>query len=133
MLIPKWPYYSTEEIDNVKKILSSGKVNYHTGTEGKSFEKEFASFTNTKYALALANGSLALSASYLAIGLKKGDEIITTPRTFIATASSSVLIGAKPIFADIDINSGCITAKTIEPLITRKTKAISVVHLGGWP
>ena len=133
MLFPQWPYYSEEEIEKVKEILSSGRVNYWTGKEGRSFEDEFASETDTKHALAMANGSLALSASYLSIGLGKGDEIITTPRTFIATASSAALLGAKPIIADVDIDSGCITTKTIEPLITKKTKAISVVHLGGWP
>ena len=65
--------------------------------------------------------------------LGRGDELITTPRTFIATATSAVLLGAKPIFADVDPNSGSITAATIAPLITSRTKAIAVVHLGGWP
>ena len=83
-------------------------------------------------AIAMANGSLALSAAYLAVGMGQGDELITTPRTFIATASSAVLLGAKPIFADVDPNSGAITAATIAPLITPRTKAIAVV-LGGWP
>ena len=81
----------------------------------------------------MANGSLALSSAYLSIGLGVGDELITTPRTFIATASSAVLLGATPVFADVDRDSGCITAQTIESLITSRTKAISVVHLGGWP
>ena len=81
----------------------------------------------------MANGSLALSSAYLAVGLGQGDELITTPRSFVATASSAVLLGAKPIFADVDSNSGAITAETIAPLITPRTKAISVVHLGGWP
>lgn len=81
----------------------------------------------------MANGSLALSAAYLAVGLGQGDELITTPRTFIATASSAVLLGAKPKFADVDIDSGSITPATIAPLITPRTKAITVVHLGGWP
>ena len=81
----------------------------------------------------MANGSLALSAAYLAIGLGQGDELITTPRTFIATASCAVLLGAKPVFADVNPDSGSITAATIAPLITPRTKAIAVVHLGGWP
>ena len=81
----------------------------------------------------MANGSLALASAYLAVGLGPGDEFITTPRTFIATASSAVLLGAKPRFADVDVESGAITASTIAPLITPRTKAISVVHLGGWP
>ena len=81
----------------------------------------------------MANGSLALTSAYKAINLGHGDEFITTPRTFIATSSCGVLLGAKPIFADIDPESGSITSKTIEPLINSSTKAIVVVHLGGWP
>ena len=132
-MINKWPYYEKDEIFKIEQILKSGKVNYWTGDEGKIFEKEFAKFAGTKYAIALANGSLALSAAYLAINIKEGDEIITTPRTFIATTSAAMLLKAKPIFADVDRDTGCITAKTIKPLINSKTKAISIVHLGGWP
>ena len=128
-----WPLFSNEEIKKVSQILLSGKVNYWTGFEGKNFENEFAKYTNSKYGIVMANGSLALESAYKSIGLTKDDEIITTPRTFIATSSSAVLIGAKPVFADVDLNSGCINLETIEPLINSKTKAISVVHLGGWP
>ena len=133
MTIPKWPHFDSSQIDVAVDVLSSGAVNSWTGNHTLNFEREFASFASTKYSVALANGSLALSASYLALGLGKGDEIITTPRTFLATSSSAVLLGIKPLFADVDINSGCITANTIAPLISKKTKAISVVHLGGWP
>ncbi len=132
-MFPSWPSYSIEEIEATKNVLTSGKVNYWTGSEGKTFEKEFSAFCGTKYSIAMSNGSLALSAAYLAIGLKPNDEVITTPRTFIATSSSLCLLKAKPIFADVDINSGCITAKSIEPLISKKTKAIAVVHIAGWP
>ena len=133
MELASWPFYTKEEIEKVKKVLISGKVNYWTGSETKLFEKEFASDICVKFSVAFANGTLALSAAYLAIGIKNGDEIITTPRTFIATSSTIALLGAIPIFADVDINSGNITAETIEPLITKATKAISIVHLGGWP
>ena len=81
----------------------------------------------------MANGSIALSAAYSALGIKANDEVITTPRTFIATSSCAILAGAKPVFADLDEDSGLITPETIEPLITSKTKLISVVHLAGWP
>ena len=104
-----------------------------TGEETTAFESEFAEWCGSSQAIAMANGSLALSASYLSVGLGQGDELITTPRTFIATASSAVLLGAKPMFADVDPDSGAITADTIAPLISPRTKAISVVHLGGWP
>ncbi len=133
MNFPKWPFYSEDEIEIVSTILREGKVNYWTGETTNLFEKEFSLFCGCKYSIALANGSLALSSAYLAIGIKKGDEIITTPRSFIATASSAMLLGAIPIFADVDINSGNITAESIEPLINEKTKAIVVVHIGGWP
>ena len=109
MRFPSWPYYSQEEIKKVNDILISGNVNYWTGDEGKNFEKEFSNFCLTKYAITLANGSLALSAAYLALGVKNKSELITTPRTFIATSSSAYLLQAKPIFADVDANSGCIT------------------------
>lgn len=131
--ISPWPSFSIQEIEAARKVLTSGKVNAWTGSETSYFQDEFSAYCNTKYSIALANGSLALSASYLALGVGPGDEIITTPRTFIATASSAVLLGAKVVFADVDPDSGSITADTIEPLITPRTKAIVVVHLGGWP
>ena len=130
---PVWPSFDSEQIQVATSVLASGKVNAWTGAETKLFESEFSSRMGCKHSLAIANGSLALSAAYLSIGLSKGDEIITTPRTFIATASSAVLLGAIPLFADVDAASGAITAATIAPLITPRTKAISVVHLGGWP
>ena len=132
-LIAPWPSYDDSQISAAAAVLSSGCVNAWTGNQTRSFEEEFSSWSGAKYSLAMANGSLALSSAYLAVGLGPGDEMITTPRTFIATASSAALLGAKPIFADIDPDSGAITAETIEPLITPLTKAIAVVHLGGWP
>jgi len=128
-----WPHFDADQINVASQLLASGKVNAWTGLETKAFEQEFSEWVGTDHAIALANGSLALSAAYLAIGLGKGDEVITTPRTFIATASSAVLLGANPVFADVDADSGAITAATIAPLITSRTKAIAVVHLGGWP
>ena len=128
-----WPQFDAEQIAEAVRVLASGQVNTWTGGETKAFEQGFAQWCGSCQAIAMANGSLALSAAYLAIGLGPGDELITTPRTFIATASSVVLLGAKPVFADVDPDSGAITAGTIAPLITPRTKAIAVVHLGGWP
>ena len=133
MRLGNWPNYDKDELDAVHNVLHSGCVNYWTGNISKKFEKEFADLIGCKYALALANGSLALSCAYLAIGIKKGDEIITTPRSFVATASSASLLGGKLVFADVDFNSGNITADSIRPLISKRTKAIVVVHLAGWP
>ncbi len=130
---PKWPEFFEDDFKVTEEILRSGKVNYWTGNEGKSFEKEFAEYFQSRFAVALSNGSLALTSAYRALDLEPGDEIITTPRTFIATTSCAVLLGAVPVFADVDNESGCINSKNIEPLINNKTKLISVVHLGGWP
>ena len=133
MKIQGWPQFSNEEKAIVSEILSSGKVNYWTGFHGKKFEKEFSEFCGSKYSIVMANGSLALSAAYLALGIKNKDEIITTPRTFIATTASACLLKAKPVFADVDLDSGCILANQIENNISENTKAICVVHLAGWP
>ncbi len=133
MSLSPWPFFDDEQKQAVMEVLSSGNVNYWTGNHGKEFENLFASWCGTQYAVAVANGSIALSIAYEVLGLGLGDEVITSPRTFIATASCIVLKGAKPVFADVDKNSGAITAENIEPLINSKTKAISVVHLGGWP
>jgi dTDP-4-amino-4,6-dideoxygalactose transaminase len=128
-----WPHFNAEQIEAASRVLASGRVNAWTGEHTGAFEQEFARWCGTSHAIAMANGSLALSAAYLALGLGPGDELITTPRTFIATASSAVLLGARPVFADVDPDSGAITTATVEPLITSRTKAIAVVHLGGWP
>ena len=133
MSLNPWPDFDSEQIDSARRVLASGKVNAWTGQETGAFEKEFADWCGSRHAIAMANGSLALSSAYLSVGLGQGDELITTPRTFIATASSALLLGAKPVFADVDLDSGSITADTIAPLITSRTKAIAVVHLGGWP
>ena len=132
MNISEWPHFDSDQIAVAAQVLASGKVNVWTGQETSCFEREFATWCGTSQAIAMANGSLALSAAYLAIGLGQGGELITTPRTFIATSSSAVLLGAKPVFADVDPDSGAITAPTIAPLISSRTKAITVVHLGGW-
>jgi dTDP-4-amino-4,6-dideoxygalactose transaminase len=128
-----WPFYAVGEIAAVRKVLKSGKVNYWTGNEGGLFEREFAAFTRTRYAVALANGTVALELALYALGIGPGDEVIVTSRTFIASASCIVMRGATPVMADVDPISQNSTAKTIEPLITPKTKAIIAVHLAGWP
>lgn len=128
-----WPQYSKKEIKSVSKVLASGKVNYWTGINNKIFEKKFAKITDTKYAIALANGTLALDLALFALGIGVNDEVIVTPRTFIASVSSIVLRGAKPIFVDIDPSSQNIDFNKIKKKITKKTKAIICVHLAGWP
>ena len=133
MKLPAWPYYSDEEIKAVSRVLKSNKVNYWTGDECKEFEKEFAKWTGANFSIALSNGTVALDLALIALGISSSDEVIVTPRSFIASASSAVNIGAKPIFSDIDCLTGNITARHIEEKITKKTKAIICVHLGGLP
>lgn len=134
-----WPSFTQEESDAISQVLLSNKVNYWTGTEGREFEKEFAQFTDCSYAIAVANGTLALDLALVAlnVGARNGgsncDEVIVTSRTFLASVSSIVTAGAKPVFADVDSNSQNITADTIQRVITNKTKAIICVHLAGMP
>ena len=130
---PSWPYFALDEIAQVSAILVSGKVNYWTGQECKSFEVEYAKAIGARYAVALMNGTVALEAALAALDIGPGDEVITTSCTFIASASCIVLRGAKPIFADIDPMSNNISATTIKKVLSKRTKAIIAVHLGGMP
>ena len=127
-----WPSFTTEEADAVKNVLLSNKVNYWTGQECRIFEKEFAEFSDTKYAVALANGTVALDVALKALDIGAGDDVIVTSRTFLASASSIVTAGANPVFADVELDSQNISRRTIEAVLTPNTKAISCVHLAGW-
>jgi len=128
-----WPAFTSEEADAVRDLLLTNRVNYWTGTECREFEKEFATWTDTKYALALANGTLALDVILKAFGLGPGDEVIVTSRTFLASASCIVTAGAVPVFADVDANSQNITTETVRAVLTSRTRAIIAVHLAGMP
>ena len=108
-----WPVFSKEEINKVSKILISGKVNYWTGEECKKFEKEFSNWTKSKFSIAVSNGTVALDLALTALDLGAEDEVIVSPRSFIASVSSVVSIGANPVFADIDISTGNLSAETI--------------------
>ena len=126
-----WPSFTEEEAKAVHDVVLSNKVNYWTGTECREFEKEFAAWADASHAVALSNGTLALDVALKALGIGEGDEVIVTPRTFIASISTVVNAGATPVFADVDRNSQNIEAHTIAPVITPRTKAIIVVHLAG--
>lgn len=128
-----WPKFTQHEADAVSRVLLSNKVNYWTGEECRQFEREFADWTGSKYAIALGNGTLALDVALQALDIGAGDEVIVTPRTFIASISSIVNAGATPIFADVDEATGNITAETITAVLSDKTKGIVCVHLAGWP
>jgi dTDP-4-amino-4,6-dideoxygalactose transaminase len=128
-----WPSFSEEEANAVRDVILSNKVNYWTGQECREFEKEFAAWTGTRHAIALANGTVALDLAFQALGIGAGDEVIVTSRTFLASVSSIVNAGAIPVFADVDRDSQNITAQTIAALLTSRTRAIVCVHLAGWP
>ncbi|MFZ0704623.1 MAG: DegT/DnrJ/EryC1/StrS aminotransferase family protein [Candidatus Korobacteraceae bacterium] len=130
---PPWPYLESEEIEAAERVLRSGKINYWTGEEGHQFEKEYAEYVGTKHAVAVANGTVGLELALVALGIGPGDEVITTSRTFIASASCVVMRGAKPVIADVDRDSQNVTVDTIRQAITPRTKAIIAVHLAGWP
>jgi dTDP-4-amino-4,6-dideoxygalactose transaminase len=130
---PAWPSFEPDEIEAAASVLRSGKVNYWTGQEGRLFESEFAESVGAKYAICLANGTVALELALHALGIESGHEVITTSRTFIASASCAVMRGATPVFADVNRDSQNITAETIARAITSRTKAIIAVHLAGWP
>jgi dTDP-4-amino-4,6-dideoxygalactose transaminase len=132
-IFPPWPAFEEEEIEAAAAVLRSGRVNYWTGDEGRGFEREFAEFTGCTYAIALANGTVALELALYCLGVGPGDEVIVPSRTFIASASCAVMRGATPVVADIDRDSSNLTSETIERVITPRTKAIIAVHLAGWP
>jgi dTDP-4-amino-4,6-dideoxygalactose transaminase len=134
-----WPSFTQEEADKVSEVLLTNKVNYWTGQEGREFEREFAEYTDSNYAIALSNGTLALDLALVALGIgtRNGgsatDQVIVTSRTFLASASAIVNAGARPVFADVDANSQNITVNTVTDVLTANTKAIIAVHLAGLP
>ena len=130
---PSWPSFTEEEATAVSCTLLSNKVNYWTGNECREFEKEFAAWCGTEYAVALTNGTVALDLALKALGIGAGDEVIVTSRTFLASVSCIVTAGATPVFADVDHDSQNITADTIRTALTPQTRAIICVHLAGWP
>ena len=128
-----WPSFTPEEADAVHRVVMSNKVNYWTGTETREFEKEFAAWCGTAHAVALSNGTLALDVALKALGIGPGDEVVVTPRTFIASISCVVNAGAVPVFADVEADSGNISARTIAAVLSPRTRAVICVHLAGWP
>jgi dTDP-4-amino-4,6-dideoxygalactose transaminase len=132
--LPIWPNYGQAELEVAQRILLSGKLNYWAGgSETDEFEAEFAAYHGTRHAIALANGTLALELALRVLGIRPGDDVIVTPRSYIASASCCDALGARPVFADIDEESQNVTAATVAAALTPKTKAIIAVHLAGWP
>ncbi len=128
-----WPCFTAEEAEAVSQVLLSNRVNYWTGRDCREFEHEFAAWCGTRFAVSLANGTLALDVALKALGIGPGDEVVVTPRTFIASVSCVVNAGAIPVFADVELDSGNISAATIKRVLSPRTRAIICVHLAGWP
>jgi perosamine synthetase len=125
------PMIGKEEIEAVNRILESGMLTQ--GKEVEAFEKEFATYIGVKNAVAVANGTAALDLALKALGIKEGDEVITTSFTFISTANAILYQRARPVFADIDPSTYNLDPNAVLESITPKTKAIIVVHLYGQP
>jgi dTDP-4-amino-4,6-dideoxygalactose transaminase/lipopolysaccharide/colanic/teichoic acid biosynthesis glycosyltransferase len=130
---PTWPLCDAEQRAAADRVLRSGKLNYWTGGEGRAFEHEFAEYIGCEYAVALANGTVALELALWALGIGPSDEVIVPSRTFVASASAIVRCGAIPVFADVDRDSQNISAKTIGQVVSPRTRAVIAVHLAGWP
>ncbi len=130
---PQWPQFSREDVEAAADVLRSGAVNYRTGEQGRRLEQEFADSTLSKHAVAVANGTVALELALRALGISAGNEVITPCRSYVASASCIITTGAIPVMADVDRESQTLTAATILPAITPRTRAVIAVHLAGWP
>jgi len=126
-----WPQFDEKAIKSVEEVLRSGKVNYWTGRNGMEFEKRFAEWQGSRYAISVATGTAALHVSLAALGIGPGDEVIVPSYTFIATSFSVVQAGAIPRFADVNLDDHCISVESAEKLVNERTKAIMPVHLYG--
>lgn len=126
-----WPNFEEKTIKSVEQVLRSGKVSYWTGNKGMEFEKRFAEWQGSKYAISVATGTAALHVGLTAMGIGPGDEVIVPSYTFIASSFSIVQAGAIPRFADVNREDHCISIESAEKLVNERTKAIMVVHLYG--
>ena len=133
MSLASWPFYEPDEIQAASDVLKSGRVNAWTGEDCAHFESAFAEEFHASHGLTLANGSLALEAALIGLEIGPGDDVLVTPRSFMASTSCVVLRGARPVFADIDRQSQNLSVETLEAARTPATRAVIVVHLAGWP
>jgi hypothetical protein len=130
---PAWPHFSEDEIAAVVEVMRSGKVNYCTGEQGRNFEQEFAEAAQCRYAVSVSSGTAALELGLRSLDVGPGDDVVTSSRTFVASASCIAICGARPVFADVDRDTQNLSADTIRAALTPTTKAILIVHLRGWP
>ncbi|MHC1560570.1 DegT/DnrJ/EryC1/StrS family aminotransferase [Actinomycetospora sp. C-140] len=130
---PVWPTFDEGDVAAAGDVIRSGLVNYWTGDQGRRFEEEFATWAGVPHAVAMANGTLALEAGIRALGIAPGDDVIVPASTFIATASAVVACGGRPVVADVDQNSRCLSLATVEQRLTPATRGVIAVHLAGFP
>jgi len=128
-----WPDFDDATVEAVADVLRSGRLTYWSGEQGRRLEREYAASLGRNHAVAVANGTLALELALRAFGVGQGDDVVVPARTFIATASAVVAVGGRPVVADIDTITGCLTAETVEAVLSPRTKAVIPVHLGGRP
>ena len=131
--LPPWPIFEADELAAVDAVLRSGRVNYWTGDQCKLFERAWSDYHGGMHSLAMANGSLTLDTALRVLEIGAGDEVIVSPRSYVASAMCAVLAGAKPVFADVEANSGNMTVASMEAVRTSRTKACIPVHIAGWP
>lgn len=129
----RWPWFDAEQLEAAARVLRSGRINYWTGNEGKSFETEFAAYCGAPYGIALANGTVALDIALRVAGIGPGDEVIVTPRTYVASAGCVAMAGARPVFVDVEARSQNMDPGAVRAAVTPRTRAIIAVHLAGWP
>jgi len=132
-VLPSWPHFSADEQAAVMEVLQSGKVNYWTSDKVNQFEQAFADYHQVNHAVAVANGTLALELALRALNIGQGDEVLVPCRTFVASALAVVAVGATPVFVDIEPENQNVSVQTLTAGLTKKTKALIVVHLNGWP
>lgn len=130
---PPWPAFDNEMVAVSSEVLRSGRVNYWTGEHGRSLEQELADYVGRAHALVLSNGTVAIELALRALGVGEGDEVIVPSRTFIATASAVVAVGARPVVADVDPDTQGLSASTVAACLTDRARAVVPVHLGGCP
>lgn len=131
--LPTWPIFDGEEVAAVREVLNSGRVNYWTGPHGRAFEHEFASAAGTRYAVAMSNETVALELALRALGVGQGDEVVVPATTVFAVPSAVVHCGAKPVVADVELRTQCLTAETVEAVLSERTRAVVAVHFAGHP
>ncbi len=130
----RWPIYEDDEIAAVTAVLRSGQVNsLHHGEQCQALEQGFAQLCGMPHGIALANGTLALELALRALGIGAGDEVLVPARSFFASVSCVVAVGAHPVFVDIDLASGNMDPQAVRDAIGPNTRAVLCVHLAGWP